>query len=206
MTITTYEFPSRYEDRKTVKVRASSFQWAFVEFQNNNAADIKHGRYYFDADFRTMGLHYSYFGGNLLRRCNFTDTNLSNANFREAKLSLTNVFEGAIIDNAIFDGVDMQPEVLKGARLNGLRVLDVPRRAQRQDGYEFFLFRMEKNKYLVRAGCRTFTMDEAWAHWEERRRNTSLGDESHDILTMFELYIQRRQKMGNLMEARGYRY
>ena len=33
--------------------------------------------------------------------------------------------------------------------------------------------------------------DEAWKHWERTRGNTPLGDESLDILTMFELRIQR---------------
>ena len=41
------------------------------------------------------------------------------------------------------------------------------------------------------AGCRFFTLDEAWLHWERTRAGTDLGDETLDILTMFELHVER---------------
>jgi hypothetical protein len=43
----------------------------------------------------------------------------------------------------------------------------------------------------VRAGCRFFTLPEARDHWTRTRAGTPLGDETADILDMFERAIAR---------------
>jgi hypothetical protein len=48
--------------------------------------------------------------------------------------------------------------------------------------------------WRVTAGCRFFTLDEAWAHWEKTRGGTPLGEESLDILTMFQIYVDRQEE------------
>jgi len=89
-------------------------------------------------------------------------------------------------------GADLRGAVLRGAKIaDGITVTAAPaRRATRADGYEFFLWQTNAG-WRVKAGCRLFTLDEAWEHWERTRGGTPLGDESQDILTMFKLHIQR---------------
>ena len=97
---------------------------------------------------------------------------------------------GANLSRADLSRADLSRADLLGANLNSLKVTSLARRATRSDGYEFFLWRTDAG-FRVKAGCRFFTMDEAWRHWEETRGGSPLGDESHDILTMFELHIKR---------------
>ena len=103
----------------------------------------------------------------------------SRANLSRAYLSRANLL-----------GANLSRAYLSRAYLNSLKVTSLARRATRSDGYEFFLWRTDAG-FRVKAGCRFFTMDEAWRHWEKTRGGSPLGDESHDILTMFELHIQR---------------
>ena len=105
--------------------------------------------------------------------------------------------QGANLQGADLRYADLQDANLQGADLYGAYLADgvkatagPARRATRADGYEFFLWPTDAG-WRVKAGCRFFTMDEAWRHWEAKRGNTPLGDESLDILTMFELHIQR---------------
>ena len=97
---------------------------------------------------------------------------------------------GANLLGADLSGADLSRADLLGSNLNSLKVTSLARRATRSDGYEFFLWRTDAG-FRVKAGCRFFMMDEAWRHWEETRGGSPLGDESHDILTMFDLHIQR---------------
>ena len=114
------------------------------------------------------------------------EANLYGADLREANLY------GAYLREANLSGANLSGADLSGAILSdGITATAAfARRATREDGYEFFLWPTSAGWRVV-AGCRFFTMDEAWRHWEQTRANTPLGDESHDILTMFELHIQR---------------
>ena len=114
-----------------------------------------------------------------LSRANLFEANLSGADLSGADLSRANLFEANLFEAN-----------LSGADLNSFKVTSLARRATRSDGYEFFLWRTDAG-FRVKAGCRLFAMDEAWRHWEETRGGSPLGDESHDILTMFKLHIQR---------------
>lgn len=65
------------------------------------------------------------------------------------------------------------------------------RTAQRADGFTFYLLDTDKG-WRISAGCRFFTPEEAWQHWEHTRPDdTGLGGETRDILTMFELAMER---------------
>ena len=119
-----------------------------------------------------------------LSRANLLGANLLGANLSRADLS------GANLSGANLLGANLLGANLSRAYLNSLKVTSLARRATRSDGYEFFLWRTDAG-FRVKAGCRFFTMDEAWRHWEKTRGGSPLGDESHDILTMFELHIQR---------------
>ena len=61
----------------------------------------------------------------------------------------------------------------------------------RSDGYDFRLWHCEDGNPRVDAGCRWFTMPEAWLHWTKTRDATPLGEETFDILVMFEHHIER---------------
>jgi hypothetical protein len=103
----------------------------------------------------------------------------------------------ADLQGAFLQGADLQGAVLQSADFQGAKIADgitvvasPARRATRADGYEFFLWPTDAG-WRVRAGCRFFTMDEAWRHWRLDRANTLRNVESQDILTMFDLHIQR---------------
>ena len=97
---------------------------------------------------------------------------------------------GADLDGASLSGATLRDCCLSGTKLGETEVLSLDRLATRADGYDFFLWNTNCG-WRVTAGCRFFTMDQACQHWERTRGGTPLGDESHDILTMFELHIQR---------------
>jgi hypothetical protein len=63
--------------------------------------------------------------------------------------------------------------------------------ATRSDGHDFKLMDCGKAGYYVEAGCRWFTMAEAAKHWEETRKGTDLGNETFDILYLFNKHIDR---------------
>ena len=68
--------------------------------------------------------------------------------------------------------------------------------ASRSDGYTFTLLRCADDVWRLTAGCRFFTMDEAWRHWMTTRgdRDDTLGAETLDILWLFDRHIERREK------------
>ena len=138
--------------------------------------------------------------GAYLRGANLRDADLSGANLRGANLSGANMsgayLRGADLRGAYLRGANMSGANLSGAYLSGVKLLGAPvRRALRTDNYEFYLWPTEFG-WRVQAGCRFFAFDEAWAHWcgpNAKRLNTPLGDESHDILVMFSLAIDRAE-------------
>ena len=137
---------------------------------------IKAGAHLHDANLHDANLQNAYLHGAYLHGANLSDANLRGAHLSDANLR----------------GANLRGANLQGAHLQGAtKSLGGPvRRAARADGYEFFLWPTDAG-WRVKAGCRFFDMDEAWRHWEGTRGGTALGDESLDILTMFELHIQR---------------
>lgn len=63
--------------------------------------------------------------------------------------------------------------------------------ATRSDAYTFELRDCGAAGYMLQAGCRWFTMAEAYKHWEETRKGTDLGNETFDILRLFNVHIDR---------------
>ena len=138
------------------------------------------------ADLRGADLCRADLGGADLRGADLRGADLRGADLRVADLC------GAYLLGANLHGADMRGAYLLGAELTGAPL----RRAQREDGYEFYLW-PTTDGYRVQAGCRWFTFDEAWAHWcgpAAERLNTPLGDESHDILVMFSLALDRVER------------
>jgi len=116
----------------------------------------------------------------------------SGANLSEANLSGADL-SGADLYRANLFRADLSGANLSGAKWrDGFTLRSNPARiAYRADGHTFYLLDTIEGGWRVAAGCRFFTMDEAWRHWGQTRGNTPLRDESLDILTMFELHIAR---------------
>jgi hypothetical protein len=118
--------------------------------------------------------------------------NLSGANLSGANLS------GAYLSRADLSGANLSGANLSGAYLSRakwrddivLRRAGLAKDASRSDGHRFLLLDTEQG-WRVQAGCRFFTLDEAWRHWERTRAGTDLGDETFDILMMFEHHAER---------------
>lgn len=86
-------------------------------------------------------------------------------------------------------------EVCDNARVTGsARVSSLLKTVVRTDGYTFSLFPCEDGEWRLVAGCRYFTMEEAWKHWQATRADTDLGEETFDILRMFERHIERETR------------
>ena len=98
---------------------------------------------------------------------------------------------------AYLAGADVSRADLSGAYLAGAKInndktaIGILRRATRSDGYEFFLWHCEDGFY-IKAGCWFFTLEEVREHWKVTRAGTPLGDETQDILDMFEKAINRQ--------------
>jgi uncharacterized protein YjbI with pentapeptide repeats len=95
---------------------------------------------------------------------------------------------GADLTGADLTGADLRDTDLSGADLSGAK--GVVLGPQRSDGYLFWLTGSPAQP-IVRAGCRTFTLPEARAHWTETRGETALGDETMAILLYLESQVGR---------------
>jgi hypothetical protein len=124
-----------------------------------------------------------------LSGADLTGANLSGADLTRARLYGANL-TGANLYGANLTGARLYGANLTGTRLYDKTVIGLLRRAIRSDGYEFFLWRCREG-FFIQAGCRFFGMAEARAHWTATRAGTPLGDETQDILDMFEKAIAR---------------
>ena len=152
-----------------------------------------------NADLRGANLEGANLEGANLRSANLRGADLRGADLWNADLRGANL-EGANLLSANLRNADLRGANLEGVYLGGVylggftKSLGGPvRRATRADAHEFFLWPTNAG-WRVMAGCRFYTIDAAWKHWERTRGGTALGDESLDILTMFELHIQRAGK------------
>jgi hypothetical protein len=97
----------------------------------------------------------------------------------------------ANMQGANMQGANMRGADMRGAKIGGAEtVISLLRRATRSDGYEFFLWHCKEGFY-VQAGCRFFSYIESRRHWDEKRVGENLGDETQDILDMFNKAIFR---------------
>jgi hypothetical protein len=158
-------------------------------------------------------------GANLARAnldgANLVGANLARANLAGANLARANL-AGANLVGAYLDGANLVDANLVGAYLDGANLVGANlvgaylvgatwrhnvklnrapvKECTRSDGYLFRLLDCDCG-WRVAAGCRFFTMEEAWRHWGYgERAGTDLGAESEDILVMFEHHIEREEK------------
>jgi hypothetical protein len=125
------------------------------------------------------------------------DANLAGANLAGAYLAGANLADanlaGANLAGAYLAGANLADANLAGAKWGEgilLQRRGIAKECSRSDGYRFLLLD-SKQGWRVQAGCRFFTLPEAWRHWETTRANTPLGDETFDILVMFEHHAER---------------
>ena len=95
----------------------------------------------------------------------------------------------ADLSGADLSGANLYCAIYRGGIKIGARGL--LKTCSRSDGYDFHLFDCEDGSPRVDAGCRWFTLPEAWLHWTRARDATPLGEETFDILVMFEHHIER---------------
>ena len=123
-----------------------------------------------------------------LRRANLQGADLQRAYLQGADL------QGADLQGADLQGADLQGADLRGANLRGanLRGAGIIVGGIRSDGYQFFLYK-EDGGWIVRAGCRCFTVKEAVAHWRNRGRDGTIDAES---LAIVEGMVLRAKAIG----------
>jgi hypothetical protein len=174
----------------------------------------------YGADLTGANLYGANLYGANLTRANLTRANLTRANLTRADLTGANLY-GADLTGANLYGADLTGASLTGANLYGASLtgasltranltgasltganltgakinndktaVGILRRAMRLDGHEFFLWHCREG-FFIKAGCRFFGMAEARAHWTATRAGTPLGEETQDILDMFEKAIAR---------------
>jgi len=102
-----------------------------------------------------------------LRGANLRGANLSGANLRGANLSEANLSE-ANLRGANLSGANLRRANLRGANLSGANLSGANLHYLGNDmrGFQYFLY--FEDAPIIRAGCRSFTMEQARAHWEAR--------------------------------------
>ena len=116
----------------------------------------------------------AYLGGANLGGAYLVGANLGGANLVGADLV------GANLDGANLDGAYLGGANLRGANLGDQWIIQG---ATRADGYSFFLQQLTGDSSpMVKAGCRLFTLPDAWKHWNATRGGTPLGDETIAII------------------------
>ena len=98
---------------------------------------------------------------------------------------------GANLRGADLWGANLQGANLRGASLRGAKTGDDTlsariAAAERMDGYDFILFRLEDGSHKVAAGCRWFTIPAYRAHVATEYPGTDKARETLDILDFFE--------------------
>ena len=117
------------------------------------------------ADLRDANLWGANLGGADLRGANLGGANLGGANLRDANLGDANLRDANLRD------ADLRDANLWGADLGGARVLAVA--SLLIDGWSTTLWHTDHG-YLIQAGCHTFTLDEAKAHYANRTERCGL--------------------------------
>jgi hypothetical protein len=146
----------------------------------------------------------AYLAGANLARANLADAYLAGVNLVGANLAGANLV-GTNLTGTYLAGANLAHADLARANLAGadlacaliregvkLRERGVAKECTRSDGYRFLLLDTQADwRWRVMAGCRFFTLPEAWAHWERTRAGMPLGEETFDILVVFEHHAER---------------
>lgn len=174
---------------------------SFLNLSDTNLRGAKLGRAKLD---NSMVTYCNLEGADLkeatLRNTNMHGSILSKANLERAWLTRTQ-FVFAVLEKANLHGAELMDVNFSKTNLTGTEYKGVAlgrcgavAQAKRSDMYNFQLMHCADGKWRVMAGCRWFTLPQAWKHWENTRRNTELGEETYDILVMFEHQAARMDK------------
>jgi hypothetical protein len=138
--------------------------------------------------------------GAALSRADLSGANISGAFLCGASLSRADLY-GANLSGANLSGAGLSGAYLSGAYLSGATVRNTKlgkrgsvKEVTRSDGYRFQMFDCEDGQFRILAGCRWFTLPEARRHWTATRDGTPLGEETFDILVLFERHVERLAK------------
>jgi len=101
---------------------------------------------------------------------------------------------GADLHGADLPGANLYGAYLRGADLCGAKYQDdtlnaLIAAAERMDGYDFRLFRLQDGVHKIMAGCRWLTIPEYRAHVAKKYPDTVKARETLDILDYFEKRI-----------------
>jgi len=140
-----------------------------------------------NADFSKANLSNAYLGNANLSNANLSNAYLGNADFSNAYLGNAD-FSNADFSNADFSKANLSNADFRGANLGDS---DLISGGQRLDGYEFY-GQIKDGELWIKAGCRYFSIDEARRHWNETRKDTTLGDETFLRLDMIESIAKTR--------------
>jgi uncharacterized protein YjbI with pentapeptide repeats len=114
-----------------------------------------------------------------LSGANLSDANLSGADLSDAYLSR------ADLSDSILSGAYLSRADLSDAKIGEYTIEKLVARATRSDGHEFFGFKTDKGA-LIRAGCRTMTVDEYRSHVTKKYPDTDKARETTEILKFIE--------------------
>lgn len=181
---------------------------AFVNLSNAILDDVDlSDMTLYGANFENSSLRFAKFAGSVLTNATFSNAfgtyadfknaYLDSACFDGASLAYAN-FAAAILDNAVFHYSYLQDANFCNAQLRNTEFKHTPFTytkgiidgGQRRDGYRFLAVRHDDGIRFA-AGCRWFTIKEAYEHWEHKRGGTSLGDETFARLEMMERIARR---------------
>jgi uncharacterized protein YjbI with pentapeptide repeats len=99
---------------------------------------------------------------------------------------------GADLGGGYLRGAYLRGAYLRGAYLGGTKeapervITRIAGRAMRSDGYEFFMWALEGGAHVIRAGCRTFILNEFKAHVAAAYPGTPKAAETLAILAYLE--------------------
>ena len=166
-------------------------KWGLKNKSNLRNADFSNadlrGAYLSGANLYGANLGNAYLSNANLSNADFSKANLSNAYLGNANLSNAD-FSNAYLGNADFSKANLSNADFRGANLGDS---DLISGGQRLDGYEFY-GQIKDGELWIKAGCRYFSIDEARRHWNETRKDTTLGDETFLRLDMIESIAKTR--------------
>jgi len=170
------------DENASVSVRVGlSVKWAIKSHADLSRANLS------GANLSRANLSGANLSGADLSRADLSRANLSGANLSHADLSRANL-SGANLSGADLSGADLSGADLSRANLSGADLVDG---GQRSDGWRFVGW-VKDNVLQIRAGCRSFSVTEARAHWLATRAGTPLGDETTAILDHIEAVARIR--------------
>ena len=150
------------------------------------------------ADLRGSDLSYANLSGADLSRADLMGANLRGADLRGADLSRANLSHadliGSHLSHANLSFSDLSRANLIGSDFSraDLTNTDLIDGGQRSDGYRIVGW-VKDGVLQIRAGCRSLSIADARAHWDQTRGGTPLGDETFAILNHIETVARIRK-------------